>query len=185
MKALHHMSDTAVLKKDIGVISALSIVVGVVLGAGAFMKPPAVLAAAGDPTWALFAWVIAALLNVAGGLTICELSVLYPRTGGIYVVLEEIYGPKLAYLYGWMMTIIYGPAVLGTLAGYFGDVFCLIFNISCHHIVGLAAIAFVVFVNSIGVKQAGYLQVVVTISKLIPVALLVVFGLWKDRKSVV
>lgn len=32
---------------------------------------------------------------------------------GVYVYLEEIYGPKVAYLYGWMLTFIFGPAAIG------------------------------------------------------------------------
>ncbi|MDQ5984983.1 MAG: Putrescine transporter PotE [Syntrophus sp. SKADARSKE-3] len=174
------------LKTDIGLISALSIVVGVVLGAGAFMKPPAVMAAAGDSTWALGAWVIGAVFSMAGGLTLCELGVLYPRTGGVYVFLEEIYGPKVAYLYGWMLTFIFGPATLGALAGYFSSVFCLLFDIPNHYagVVGLSAMAFVLFVNSVSVKQAGHLQVVATFCKLIPIILLAVVGLWKGNGHV-
>ncbi|MDD4242644.1 MAG: amino acid permease, partial [Smithellaceae bacterium] len=174
------------LKTDIGLISALSIVVGMVLGAGAFMKPPAVMAAAGDSTWALAAWIIGAILSMAGGLTLCELGVLYPRTGGVYVYLEEIYGSKTAYLYGWMLTFIFGPATIGALAGYFSSVFCLLFDIPEHYIpiVGLSVMAFVLFVNSVGVKQAGWLQVAATFCKLIPIALIVVFGLWKGNGHV-
>ena len=176
----------AELKKDIGLVSALAIVVGMVLGAGAFMKPPAVMAAAGDSSWALAAWVIGAVFSMAGGLTLCELGVLYPRTGGVYVYLEEIYGPKVAYLYGWMLTFIFGPATIGALAGYFSSVFCLLFGISDHYlpVIGLAVMAFVLFVNSVGVKQAGYLQVLATFCKLIPIALLAFFGLWKGNGHV-
>ena len=176
----------AELKKDIGLVSALAIVVGMVLGAGAFMKPPAVMAAAGDSSWALAAWVIGAVFSMAGGLTLCELGVLYPRTGGVYVYLEEIYGPKVAYLYGWMLTFIFGPATIGALAGYFSSVFCLLFGIPDHYlpVIGLAVMAFVLFVNSVGVKQAGYLQVLATFCKLIPIALLAFFGLWKGNGHV-
>jgi len=178
--------DAPQLKTDIGLISALSIVVGMVLGAGAFMKPAAVMAASYDSTWALAAWVVGAIFSIAGGLTLCELGVLFPRTGGVYVFLEETYGPKVAYLYGWMLTFIFGPATIGALAGYFSSVFCLLFGIPDHYIavVGLAAIAFVVFVNSVGVKQAGYLQVVATFCKLIPLLFLIVFGLWKGNGQV-
>ena len=178
--------DAPQLKTDIGLISALSIVVGMVLGAGAFMKPAAVMAASYDSTWALAAWVVGAFFSIAGGLTLCELGVLFPRTGGVYVFLEETYGPKVAYLYGWMLTFIYGPAIIGALSGYFSAVFCLLFGILDHYIavVGLAAIAFVVFVNSVGVKQAGYLQVVATFCKLIPLLFLIVFGLWKGNGHV-
>ena len=44
--------------------------------------------------------------------------------------------------------------------------------------------AFVLFVNSISVKQAGHLQVVATFCKLIPIILLAVFGLWKGNGHV-
>jgi amino acid transporter/ABC-type amino acid transport substrate-binding protein len=179
-------NDAPQLKADIGLISALSIVVGMVLGAGAFMKPAAVMAASSDSTWAFAAWAVGAVLSIAGGLTLCELGVLFPRTGGVYVFLDEIYGTKVAYLYGWMLTFIYGPAIIGALSGYFSSVFCLLFDIPDHYIavVGLAAIAFVVFVNSVGVKQAGYLQVAATFCKLVPLFLLVVFGLWKGNGHV-
>jgi len=179
-------NDAPRLKNDIGLISALAIVVGMVLGAGAFMKPPAVMAAAGDSTLALSAWVIGAVFSMAGGLTLCELGVLYPRTGGVYIYLEEMYGPKVAYLYGWMLTFIFGPATIGALAGYFSSVFCLLFGIPDHYlpVAGFSVMAFVLFVNSVGVKQAGRLQVLATFCKLVPIALIVGFGLWKGNGHV-
>lgn len=168
------------LKKDLGLISALSLVVGMVLGAGAFMKPSSVLAVTGDTNTALWAWVIGGLLSMAGGLTLCELGVMFPRTGGIFVYLEEVYNKKTAFLYGWVLTFIYGPATIGALVGYFSSVFCLLFNISDAYtpMVGAGVLAFVLFVNSVSVKRAGNLQTVATFCKLIPLVLIVVFGLW-------
>ena len=52
----NHIQKEPELRKDLGLVAALSLVVGMVLGAGAFMKPPAVLAAAGDSSTALLAW---------------------------------------------------------------------------------------------------------------------------------
>lgn len=174
------------LRADLGLISALSLVVGMVLGAGAFMKPPAVLAAAGDFNFALAAWAIGGLFSISGGLTLCELGVMFPRTGGIFVYLEEIYGPKVAFLYGWMISVIFGPALIGALTGYFSSVFCLLFNIpeSYSAVVGAGALGFIACVNSIGVKEAGYLQTLATFCKLIPIILLTVFGLFKGNGQV-
>jgi APA family basic amino acid/polyamine antiporter len=174
------------LNKDLGLVAALSLVVGMVLGAGAFMKPPAVLAMAGDSTGALIAWMIGGLLSMAGGLTVCELGVLFPRTGGVYIYLEELYGPRTAFLYGWMIMMLYGPASIGALAGYFSAVFCTLFGVSPQYAVVVSAgvMTFVLFVNSIGVRQAGWLQTGATFCKLIPVFLLAVFGLWKGNGQV-
>lgn len=174
------------LRSHIGLLSALSLVVGIVLGAGAFMKPAAVLAAAGDSTWALAAWVIGGLFSMAGGLTLCELGVMFPRTGGVFVYLEELYDPKVSFLYGWMLAVIFGPATIGALTGYFSSVFCLLFNVpdSYAGVIGAAVLLFVSFINSIGIKAAGYLQTFATFCKLIPVILIIVFGLWKGNGQV-
>jgi len=111
---------------------------------------------------------------------------MFPRAGGVYIFLEEIYGPKLAYLYGWMITILYGPAVVGAMTGYFSSIFCLLFNIPANFIpvVGFSVLLFVLFVNSIGVKEAGYLQMAATMCKLVPVVLLTIFGLWKGNGQI-
>ncbi|MEI6285400.1 MAG: amino acid permease [Bacillota bacterium] len=173
------------LKKDLGLVTALSLVVGMVLGAGAFMKPSAVLAVTGDTNTALWAWVIGGLLSMAGGLTLCELGVMFPRTGGIFVYLEEIYNKKTAFLYGWVLTFIYGPATIGALVGYFSSVFCLLFNIPdvFAPMVGAGVLAFVLFVNAVSVKRAGNLQTIATFCKLIPLILIVVGGLgWGNGK---
>lgn len=185
-KLSDHDSPENGLRADLGLISALSLVVGMVLGAGAFMKPPAVLAAAGDFNLALAAWVIGGLFSITGGLTLCELGVMFPRTGGIFVYLEEIYGPKIAFLYGWMISVIFGPALVGALTGYFSSVFCLLFDIPDAYtgVVGAGALGFIAFINSIGVKEAGYLQTVATFCKLLPIALLAGFGLWKGNGQV-
>ena len=174
------------LKQDIGLISAMSIVVGMVLGAGAFMKPPAVLAATGDSTWALVAWMMGGLFSMAGGLTLCELGVMFPRTGGMYVYLEEIFGEKTAFLYGWMIVTLFAPATLGALAGYFSSVFCVLFDVPNQYtpVVAAGALAFVAVVNSISVKAAGKVQMVATVCKLAPIILLAVFGLWKGNGQV-
>lgn len=174
------------LSADLGLVTALSLVVGMVLGAGAFMKPPAVLAVTGDTNLALAAWAVGGLLSMAGGLSLCELGVLFPRTGGVFVYLEELYGAKVAFLFGWMLSIIFGPALVGALTGYFSSVFCLLFDVSTQYapVVGAGALGFIAFVNSINVRASGYLQTTATFCKLLPVLLLITFGLLKGNGQV-
>ncbi|MEI8347049.1 MAG: amino acid permease, partial [Pseudomonadota bacterium] len=81
---------------------------------------------------------------------------------------------------------IFGPATIGALSGYFSSVFCLLFDVGDRFtvVVGFAVMAFVLFVNSLGVKEAGYLQMAATLCKLVPVALLAIFGIWKGNGQV-
>ncbi|WP_081301234.1 APC family permease [Gilliamella sp. wkB178] len=174
------------LRKDLGIVSALSLVVGMVLGAGAFMKPPAVLEVAGDYNYALLAWIIGGIFSICGGLTLCELGVMFPKTGGLLVYLEKIYGSKVSHLYGWMITVLFAPSLVGALVGYFSSVFCLLFNIDDAYRMAVSAgvLGFITCINAIGVKQAGYLQTIATVCKLIPILLLAIFGLWKGNGQV-
>ena len=174
------------LRKDLGLVSALSLVVGMVLGAGAFMKPPAVLEVAGDYNYALLAWIIGGIFSICGGLTLCELGVMFPKTGGMLVYLEKIYGAKVSHLYGWMITVLFAPSLVGALVGYFSSVFCLLFNIDEAYRMAVSAgvLGFIALINAIGVKEAGYLQTFATICKLIPILLLAIFGLWKGNGQV-
>ena len=174
------------LRKDLGLVSALSLVVGMVLGAGAFMKPPAVLEVAGDYNYALLAWIIGGVFSICGGLTLCELGVMFPKTGGMLVYLEKIYGAKISHLYGWMITVLFAPSLVGALVGYFSSVFCLLFNIDEAYRMAVSAgvLGFIALINAIGVKEAGYLQTFATICKLIPILLLAIFGLWKGNGQV-
>ena len=174
------------LRKDLGLVSALSLVVGMVLGAGAFMKPPAVLEVAGDYNFALLAWIIGGVFSICGGLTLCELGVMFPKTGGMLVYLEKIYGAKVSHLYGWMITVLFAPSLVGALVGYFSSVFCLLFGINDAYRMAVSAgvLGLIACINSIGVKQAGYLQTIATFCKLVPILLLAIFGLWKGNGQV-
>ncbi|HZW83370.1 MAG TPA: amino acid permease [Candidatus Deferrimicrobium sp.] len=173
----HNME--AKLKKDIGLIVATSLVIGSVIGSGIFMKPGKVIAATGNSSAALLAWVLGGIITIASGLTIAEVSVQIPKTGGLYVYLEEVYGKVWGYLCGWMQTLIYGPAVMGALALYFGELLVNFFGWQADWklYLGIITIILLATINSLGTKYGGIIQAVATAGKLIPIALIAVFGI--------
>ena len=104
------------LKKNLGVMSAMSIVVGCVIGAGVFFKPYAIYQATGGaPGMGMLAWIIGGVASILGALTFAEVAVLIPKTGGMVTYLGEVYNDKIGFLAGWMQVIIFYPAFL---AGY-------------------------------------------------------------------
>ncbi len=174
------------LKKDIGFTTALSIVVGSVIGSGVFMKPGAVIESSGSSTMALLAWFLGGLLTLASGLTIAEISAQIPKTGGLYAYLEEVYGKFWGYLSGWVQTIIYGPAIIGALGLYFGSLVAHLFSLDGHWdlFIGIGAVTFLTLINSLGTKYGGFIQTLFTVGKLIPIALIIIFGIWKGKSPV-
>ena len=104
------------LKKEIGLLEAVTIIIGMVIGSGIFFKASSVFKNAGTPTLGIMAWIIGGLITIAAALTVAEIATAIPRTGGVLVYLKELYGEKCAFLFGWMQTLIYVPGVIAALS---------------------------------------------------------------------
>ena len=169
------------LQKNLGFAAALSTVVGMVIGGGVFFKPQAVYTATGGaPGLGMIAWVIAGVMTIAAGLTAAEISAAIPKTGGMMVYIEEIYSKKLGFLTGWMQVVLFFPATIAALAVMFGQQSAgLIGNESLVLPITIGVILLISVLNSLGSKTGGLIQTVATIGKLIPLALIIVFGFVK------
>ncbi|ANX11865.1 serine/threonine protein kinase [Fictibacillus arsenicus] len=180
------MNQEAALKKDIGLSVAMSIVIGTVIGSGIFMKPGSVLEYTGNSNLALLAWALGGLITLAGGLTIAEVATQIPKTGGLYVYMEEVYGKLWGYLSGWVQTVIYGPAVIGALGLYFGSLIANLFSWekSFGPWIGIGTVLFLTIVNNFGTKYGGFVQNLFTIGKLVPIALIIVFGIAQGDEQI-
>ncbi|WP_371361548.1 Serine/threonine exchanger SteT [Sporomusa rhizae] len=174
------------LKKDFTMLAATALVVGMVIGSGIFMKPGKVIAAAGDSTMALAAWVLGGIITITAGLTIAELGAQIPKTGGLYAYLDEVYGKMWGYLFGWVQTLIYGPATTGALGLYFASLLLPFFNLpdTWKLPVAIATVAFLAGVSALGTKYGGFIQTVSTAAKLVPIVLIAVSGLWKGNGQI-
>ncbi len=94
------------LVRGLGLVAAISIIIGNVIGTGVFLKARVMTCNLGSPEWVLLAWVAAGLLSLAGALTYAELSAMKPEAGGEYVFLRDAYGRVSSFLYGWMQIFI-------------------------------------------------------------------------------
>ncbi|AQY50162.1 amino acid permease-associated protein [Listeria weihenstephanensis FSL R9-0317] len=168
------------LKKDIGFFTALTIVMGTVIGSGVFFKPEAVYSATGTAGLGLLAWILGGVITICGGLTAAELSAAIPQTGGMMMYLQKTYGKLTAYLLGWAQTVIYFPANIAALSIIFATQVANLFGTGDQIIVpvAIAAAAFIMLMNFISAKVAGSFQAVTTICKLVPLILIIIFGLF-------
>lgn len=165
------------MKKDLGVMSAMALVVGCVIGAGVFFKPYAIYQATGGaPGMGMLAWIFGGLASLLGALTFAEVAILIPKTGGMVAYLSDVFHEKIGFLAGWMQVVIFYPAFLAgygvkvgsELAEYVGEAFVMP--------IAIGLIILLVFANSLGSKTASRVQVVSTICKLIPLFLLMICG---------
>lgn len=170
------------LKKELSFFSALTVVMGSVIGAGVFFKAEAVFQATGTATLGLLAWVIAGIITICGGLTVSELSAAMPQTGGMVIYLRRAFGELIGYLFGWVQMIVTFPATIAAQAIIFGTQFTNLFNLDPDYIVIVAIIAtvFITGINLLGAKAGGSLQDFTMIAKMIPIVLIIIFGFLHD-----
>ncbi|MBC8060430.1 MAG: amino acid permease [Clostridiaceae bacterium] len=170
------------LKKEIGLFEAITIVIGVVIGSGIFFKASSVFKNAGTPMLGIMAWVIGGLITIASALTVAEIAAAIPKTGGIFVYLKELYGEKWAFLFGWVQTLIYVPGVAAALSIIFvtqSTYFIPSMTSAEQEILAIFILFFVMGINILSTKLGSKVQVVATIAKLIPIFVIIIFGLLK------
>ena len=171
------------LQKSLGAAAALSTVVGMVIGGGVFFKPQAVYELTGGaPGLGIIAWVLAGIMTITAGLTAAEVSAAIPKTGGMMVYIEEIYGEKLGFLTGWMQSVLFFPATIAALAVMFGQQSAgLLGNESLSMPIALGIILLISVLNNISSKTGGVIQTVSTVGKLLPLILIMIFGFIKGE----
>ena len=171
------------LQKNLGAAAALSTVVGMVIGGGVFFKPQAVYEITGGaPGLGMIAWVLAGIMTITAGLTAAEVSAAIPKTGGMMVYIEEIYGKKLGFLTGWMQSVLFFPATIAAISVMFGQQSAILLgNESLVIPMTVGVILLIGVLNTFGSKTSGAIQTVSTICKLIPLILIIVFGFIKGE----
>ena len=169
------------LQKNLGAAAALSTVVGMVIGGGVFFKPQAVYEiTGGGPGLGMIAWVLAGIMTITAGLTAAEVSAAIPKTGGMMVYIEEIYGKKLGFLTGWMQSVLFFPATIAAISVMFGQQAAILLgNESLVIPMTVGVILLIGVLNTFGSKTSGAIQTVSTECKLIPLVLIIVFGFIK------
>lgn len=173
------------LKKEVGTFTALATVMGTVIGGGVFFKVASVVSATQSAGITLITWVLGGLLTICAGLTSAELAAALPLTGGAVKYLEYTYGKLPAYLFGWAQSLIYFPANIAALSIVFGTQIVALLDLrdSVQLPVAILAGLSITLINFLGTKAAGRLQSMALIFKLIPIAIIVLVGLFAPSST--
>ena len=186
------------LKRDLGLWSAVAIVVGTVIGSGIFIVPNVMIRNMGTPGMVFVVWLVGGAMSMSGALSYAELSAAMPGAGGEYVYLREAYGPLWSFIYGWTQMWVAKSGSIATLATAF---FLYVANfhpelkqpaghipiplgpsggpleVNFGQILGMALILALGGLNYFGVKIGGRVQVLVTICKVGLIFAVIAIGL--------
>ena len=172
------MSKTTTSKK-IGLFPTSSLVLGNMIGSGIFLLPASLAAYGGI---SIIGWIVSALAGFVLAKVFSELGKMFPETGGPYTFSKKGFGDFPAFLVAWgywIAIIATNAAIAITMLSYL-SVFFPILNTNplIAILVGLGAIWLLTYINSRGVKEAGWVQLITTILKLVPLILIAIVGLF-------
>ena len=171
----------AELKKKYGLITAICMVVGIVVGSGVFFKAEAMLNITnGDLPVALLSWLIGGCVMVISAYTFAVMGTKFEKLNGGVDYSEALVGSKYAYYVGWFMATIYYPAMTSALAWLSARYTMVLFGFELNSAETMV-LAFVYLIlsfalNTLSPKLAGHFQVSTTVIKLIPLILMAVVG---------
>jgi amino acid transporter len=108
------------LPRRLGFWPATAVTIGVIIGSGIFRVPAVVAGDVGSVTGVAAVWILGGLITLCGALSLAELAAAFPRSGGVFVYLHEVYGPGVAFLFGWTLFFL-SPAGIAAIALVFAE----------------------------------------------------------------
>ncbi|WP_313267513.1 APC family permease [Epilithonimonas vandammei] len=179
------------MEKKLKLWDAVMIVMGSMIGSGIFIVSADIMRNLGSGYWMIVVWLITAVMTIAAAISYGELSAMFPKAGGQYTYITEIFGKPMGFLYGWGMFTVIQTGTIAAVAVAFGKFTAYLvpslndaapifqsgeFKITWIQILAIFVILFLTFVNTKGVQFGKILQNVFTSSKIIALLGLIVLG---------
>ncbi len=172
--------------KKYGLFTAITMIIGIVIGSGIFFKADDVLKYTnGNVLLGIFIFCIAAIAIIFGSISISQLATRTDKPGGIISYAEEFVNKETASAFGWFLVFLYLPSIIAVVSWVSGIYICQLFNIQegilNPYTIGILVIFIYYFINTLSAKFGGYFQNASMIIKLIPLILFAIFGLIKGQ----
>ncbi len=177
----------AELKRELSRFDMTMIAIGSTIGSGIFLTPALIARTLPSPAWILGIWLVGGVVALTGALTFAELAGMMPGAGGVYVYLNEAYGPLAGFLYGWAYFLVCNTGGIAALslafAMYLGHFIPL--SPAGIRVAAITGLLLVTALNIRGVKIAGMFSDVFTLLKLSGIGFLIVAGIgWGTRRHI-
>lgn len=172
------------LKRNLGLWMLTALVVGNMIGSGVFLLP-ASLAALGSVS--IFGWALTGVGAILLALVFANLGRSMPRTGGPYAYARSAFGDFVGFqtAWGYWIAVWAGNAAIAVaFVGYLGYFFPgVVANGLSAALAAIAAIWLLTLVNIAGVREGGQVQLVTTILKFVPLAVIGLVGIFFIKGS--
>ncbi len=195
------LQDNLTMKRELGLLDATLLVAGSMIGSGIFIVSADITRNVGSSGWLLAIWVLTGFMTLTAALSYGELSGMFPKAGGQYVYLKEAYNPLVGFLYGWSFFSVIQTGTIAAVGVAFSKFTAYIipsvsednilfsfqtgvdnmgkttfFTISAAQVLSIFIIILLTFINTKGIKTGKIIQTGFTLTKLLSLFGLIIFG---------
>lgn len=179
------------MHKKLKLWDATMLVMGSMIGSGIFIVSSDMMRNLGSGYWVIAVWVITGIMTVAAAISYGELSSMFPKAGGQYTYITEIFGKVTGFLYGWGLFTVIQTGTIAAVAMAFGKFTAYLipalnnsepifqsdsFKITWVQILAIFIIILLTWFNTKGLKNGKILQDIFTSSKILALLGLILFG---------
>jgi len=179
------------LVRGLSLVDCVLLLVGGIIGSSIFLTAKDIAGPLPHPLLFLGVWILGGLISLCACFAFAELGAMFPDSGGQYVYMREAYGDLVGFLYGWMIFWVSNGGTIAALsvasASYLGAVFPSLsaehivwhvagFALTRVHLVAIVSIAFVTWVNVVGLREGAVLQNLATWAKFAAMSTFILLG---------
>ena len=169
------------MQKKLKLWDAVMLVMGSMIGSGIFIVSSDIMRNLGSGFWLVVVWIITGVMTVAAAISYGELSSMFPKAGGQYTYLKEIFGKMTGFLYGWGLFSVIQTGTIAAVAMAFGKFTAYLipslndsapifqsgeFSITWIQILSIVVILLLTYINTKGINSGKIVQDIFTVSKI-------------------
>ena len=177
------------LKRTLNLKDSISVVVGSMIGCGIFIVSADIARQVESAFFLLIVWLLAGLFSLSGAIAYAEPVLNIKEDGGQYMFLKKMFNDLTAFLYGWSLLLVIQTATIGAVCIAVGKFLGILFpfisstnyiigNISTQQIAALIVCCALTYINSKGIKYGVITQNIFTITKVLSIVGVIVFGIF-------
>ncbi len=181
------------LKRTLNLKDSISVVVGSMVGCGIFIVSADIARMVNNAWFLILVWIIAGLFSLSGAIAYAEPVLNIKEDGGQYIFLKKMFNDLIAFLYGWSLLLVIQTATiaavciavgkfLGILIPFISSDNFLInfasFKVSTQQLCAFLVCIVLTYINSRGIKYGVLTQNIFTVTKVLSIVGIIVFGIF-------
>ncbi len=147
-------AESLCLKREVGLFSAVMLVVGNTIGTGIFTTSGFIIKELQDPGAVLLVWLLGGVIALFGALSYAELGKMFPSSGGEYTFLKETFGNAFGFLAGWISLVVGFSAPIAATSIAFSKYFLELFHLpNSENLVKVLAVSVILLFSFIHIQR--------------------------------